>query len=507
MTARSRWWQIAYCTALDPIKARVAMVAITFGYAGLVVPILAVALPHPGIHFRWWAFWVIVAVACVEGAVMALDLRRLIGHDFGQTIPAWKVLAQVLAAVGAAGIADYAGGSRGIFGVLIVLPVLIASVVGNWPFIGVVWLASMTMLGVSSAAGGIHLGALPLVLAVYGSSSLGASAMYCNIRDAHLRSSDRFDRMAQTTEVILRTEGVDEAMGSFLPLVGGLTEVERVTAYRSGPTGMVLLATWPDDAKPTVGTPDRPPEGAPDMALLGGDTPYTIADKATVLRAWTGDGQALAVVAERARPAWWNEVSYESSVRQLAIELGLLVHHNQFLVQLDALARTDALTGLANRRELMGRLEREQARALRQGAPLSVAMIDLDLFKEYNDAFGHLEGDAVLANIGAALAERARDTDVVARYGGEEFCVVLPDTDLAGATALTTELACRVRHVPANRVVTCSAGVAQWTAGQSADDVLRIADDALYRAKAAGRDQVVMAGCPRPTTRVPRLGP
>ena len=95
-------------------------------------------------------------------------------------------------------------------------------------------------------------------------------------------------------------------------------------------------------------------------------------------------------------------------------------------------SRTDPLTGLANRRSLMERIEMEMAHALRAETPLSVAMIDLDHFKDFNDRYGHVVGDTVLRSVAAMMVSNTRDQDLVARYGGEEFCLVLPDTDLVG---------------------------------------------------------------------------
>ena len=111
-----------------------------------------------------------------------------------------------------------------------------------------------------------------------------------------------------------------------------------------------------------------------------------------------------------------------------------------FVSGLQAETRTDPLTGLANRRCLYERIEIEMAHALRSDTPLSVAMIDLDHFKQYNDSYGHVAGDTLLRGIAALMVSNVRGQDLVSRYGGEEFCLVMPDTDLVGGHHLLDKL-------------------------------------------------------------------
>ncbi len=169
---------------------------------------------------------------------------------------------------------------------------------------------------------------------------------------------------------------------------------------------------------------------------------------------------------------------------------------------LETLSVTDVLTGLANRRRLMTRLDEEVARARRYKTPLSVVMIDIDHFKEVNDVHGHAMGDEVLRNIGAMLKAGVRTTDLAARYGGEELTLVLPHTDLPAAVLVAENLrekfASMEHHLDsASLKKTVSMGVAARD-GQgevpSAEDLLKYADEALYRAKQGGRNRVEVAG-------------
>jgi diguanylate cyclase (GGDEF)-like protein/PAS domain S-box-containing protein len=158
------------------------------------------------------------------------------------------------------------------------------------------------------------------------------------------------------------------------------------------------------------------------------------------------------------------------------------------LTEVAALARSDALTGLPNRRGLDEQLPREMARVRRAESELCLAIVDIDHFKAYNDANGHLAGDAILRECAVAWDGVLRGADTIVRFGGEEFLVVLPDCPLEQA-AETIE---RLRRVTPGGL-TCSAGLACWDYAESSDDLVDRADSALYRAKAAGRDQLVQS--------------
>ena len=165
--------------------------------------------------------------------------------------------------------------------------------------------------------------------------------------------------------------------------------------------------------------------------------------------------------------------------------------------QLEALSVTDALTGLPNRRHLMKRLEDEVARVKRFDQPLSLLMMDVDHFKMVNDTYGHAMGDEVLRNMGALLKNGIRSTDLAARYGGEEFTVLLPNTDLEGAVLAADGLRLKFEassHTLEGQTIqkTMSLGAACFMpdAERSPEDLLKAADEALYRAKHGGRNRV-----------------
>jgi diguanylate cyclase (GGDEF)-like protein len=172
----------------------------------------------------------------------------------------------------------------------------------------------------------------------------------------------------------------------------------------------------------------------------------------------------------------------------LASEAAVAIERADLLTRLEAVARTDDLTGLANRRAWDEQLPRELARAKRDERPVCVAMVDLDRFKEYNDEHGHQAGDRLLKQIAAIWRDVLRPTDVLARYGGEEFVVLLPNCGVDRAV----EVIERLRGViPEGE--TCSGGVASWDGREGPESLVNRADDALYRAKREGRDRVVSA--------------
>lgn len=167
--------------------------------------------------------------------------------------------------------------------------------------------------------------------------------------------------------------------------------------------------------------------------------------------------------------------------------------------RLERLAITDALTGLHNRRHFHERLEEEFHRARRYSLPLSCMIFDIDNFKKINDTYGHLQGDAILREIGLCTAKVTRKSDVTARYGGEEFVVIMPQTDLEGAEAQAERLRRELgNHVypgmPPGENVTVSVGVAvlDHKAILDCETLISIADAALYEAKRGGKNRVVI---------------
>lgn len=182
----------------------------------------------------------------------------------------------------------------------------------------------------------------------------------------------------------------------------------------------------------------------------------------------------------------------------IAAELGIAIENARLYTETRTLSLHDPLTGLANRRLMALELDKALARAKRTGKPFSLVMADIDLFKNYNDLYGHAAGDEILAGIAKLILEEIRRIDLGARFGGEEFLLILPDTDLDEAV----EVAERIRCKAAATEFTCSAtlktsgitislGVATWDDSIGSEDILVArADTALYMAKNKGRNRV-----------------
>ncbi|GLY02868.1 diguanylate cyclase [Actinoplanes sp. NBRC 101535] len=210
----------------------------------------------------------------------------------------------------------------------------------------------------------------------------------------------------------------------------------------------------------------------------------------------TGRLNAVELIAGQLTVSLENAQVYASLERKVAERTEELGEANR---QLELLTVTDPLTGLPNRRKLTAFLADEWLRSQRSGAPIGVAMIDIDHFKKYNDHYGHQGGDECLRTVAEALRGSVRGTDLVARYGGEEFCIVMPGAGPVNAL-LVAERACRTvaalrePHALADEgFVTVSVGVTAGTptVHTGPEQLTKLADEALYEAKRAGRNRVV----------------
>jgi diguanylate cyclase (GGDEF)-like protein len=231
-----------------------------------------------------------------------------------------------------------------------------------------------------------------------------------------------------------------------------------------------------------------------------------------LLATWIGRGiadpiQALvapALALGRGEPLSIPELNLTEAIAvgnalQATQSLLLQREHERDQARTDSL--TDGLTGLSNRRRFDAAIDLEFARMRRCGESLSLIMLDIDHFKHFNDALGHPAGDACLRQVGDLISTIvSRTTDLAARYGGEEFGIILPNTDLSGATELAQRIEDGINGLiimhPASSVaphVTVSQGVitVDSTAAQSALDVVKLADALLYQAKLQGRNQIV----------------
>ncbi|MDE2567216.1 MAG: GGDEF domain-containing protein [Burkholderiales bacterium] len=264
-----------------------------------------------------------------------------------------------------------------------------------------------------------------------------------------------------------RDAALDSALGAVLAGVGAINAPVYITlprGYRALIGSMWLLAAC---AYPLHPQPLSVLQGIVGLALF-----------------FTLIGVYMAPISERVLEGIRLQLANAALAGQLRMALQL--------VQQDA--ATDALTGQPNRRALDRLMAEQAALAGRDGRPFSLLLLDIDHFKQINDTHGHAVGDEALKAFAARVREQLREGDVCARYGGEEFVVVLPDTDLATAR----EVAERLRHAVAERPLlaaprlgaTVSIGAAQFSGDRTPQQLLTMADAAVYAAKRGGRNQV-----------------
>jgi diguanylate cyclase (GGDEF)-like protein len=183
-------------------------------------------------------------------------------------------------------------------------------------------------------------------------------------------------------------------------------------------------------------------------------------------------------------------------VEQFVAHATLALQNAWLLARIGALAATDGLTGIANRRTFDDVLARETQRAGTSGGALALMLVDIDHFKKHNDTYGHQEGDRTLRAVAQVIARTCRSTDLAARYGGEEFAVILPASDAQTAYDAAERLRQSVMELPDPKV-TISVGVSTFTdSGRTPREMLAAADAALYASKHNGRNQVTLAPAP-----------
>ncbi len=213
-----------------------------------------------------------------------------------------------------------------------------------------------------------------------------------------------------------------------------------------------------------------------------------VAQHETVRRARDGRLIDVSITVSPIRDQTGQVTGASSVTRDITERRRLEAEQQRLLRQLEQLSRTDSLTGLANRRSFDEHLDREMARARRHRSTLCLALVDLDHFKAFNDEHGHVEGDELLRQAARAWRSVLRVTDQLARFGGDEFAVLLPECPLSEAEEIVQRLEAMT---PGDQ--TCSLGLTCWDLEASAQELLRRADLALYGAKRAGRDRMVVA--------------
>ncbi len=320
---------------------------------------------------------------------------------------------------------------------------------------------------------------------------------------------DHAEDLARVAEVARDLAGVTDAHAArpaICTAARDLAGAKVSILYEPDPKGQELVSSAVVGAQ--VDQIHLPFTGRPSGAAtaFSSGQPHFVADLSSHDGAAQGGREDLNVVSALWQPvirngvpigvltlAWEERVAdpgerVRSLMGLLAAEAAVAIERADLLARLETVARTDDLTGLANRRAWDEHLPREMSRAGRDAQPLCVAMLDLDRFKEYNDERGHQAGDRLLKQVSGAWREMLRPSDMLARYGGEEFSLVLPNCPIEKGMEVVERLR---EYMVAGQ--TCSAGIAAWDGEEPPDALVRRADAALYDAKEAGRDRAIAA--------------
>src|SRR4051794_30191150 len=304
-------------------------------------------------------------------------------------------------------------------------------------------------------------------------------------REAHGVLKLHIERWVPDSEVVvLSRENVTDELGASTPLPDGSPLAEPLESAEPRACLAIRLARTHDSAT----------EPAPllECELCGSTPPESTCVPLSV------SGEVIgSVLVDHARMLHADE---RRRIEDTVSQAGPTLANLRNLALAEARAATDSLTGLPNRRAVQEALKRMVAQAGRTLAPMAVLLLDLDHFKQINDTYGHDRGDAVLSAVGEVLAGALRTSDFVGRNGGEEFVALLPETGIDGAIEAAEKLRSAIGRVTLpgiDRPVTASVGAAVYPhTAADAESLLRLADRALYAAKAGGRDRSELAETP-----------
>ena len=463
----------------------------------IVIPTLVMVTLVDHRPIRWG--YLAAAVACIFVSMVYLALFVAIAKgksSTGAQANVWFII--VCLALSALGFIELASASTfGLYLPAMLVGVVFVCIVGDRRMqvvVGIYAIAWMTLISWDQGLRGADLTTAVVVYA----STVAVITLICARTIGSLNGQVNFRQAFDNLNATFDTFGFTEASSSMdtvhnifsrgLPLVTDVMPAERIAVFvRNGTLDrFTTVATW-NDQHDDVSDLARLPE----LEEVLRTNSVALDHRYCVLPVgYSMDGE-LVMVIQRSDPDGRVDQRPIEAAELLSSAFFRVTSRANFVSGLQVESRTDPLTGLANRRRLFERIEIEMAHALRSETPLSLAMIDLDHFKEYNDRHGHVAGDTVLRSIAAVMVSNIRGQDLVARYGGEEFCLVMPDTDLVGGHYLLDTLRSGGRDATSDFGVTLSAGLTSWDGMEETNAFIERADQALYRAKESGRNRVV----------------
>ncbi len=482
----------------DPTRIQVRHGLITGIIAeSVAIPVLFVAIFLSSQSIRWP--YIVGAIGCVFVTVVYLALTLALSQG-APDLASRANVGFVVVCLALSGLGLLAVGTsdrQGVFRPAVLVGVVFVSVIGDRRMRIAIDAYAIALIGAITWAEGLRGQDLAAMVLVYAwtivivtwiiDRTVGSLSETVNFRRAVGALSDAFDDVGPE-DAESSTDLIHKVFQRGLPLVPGVMPAERIAVFSrtAGVGRFTNLATWPSDSTDVSDLADLSELGQ----ALRADSVILSEPRCVIPIGYCGDGE-LVMVIDRSPTGIHNEQQAQEAAEILAAEFLRVTSRVNFVTGLQAESRTDPLTGLANRRTLNERIQIEMEHALRSETPLSIAMIDLDHFKEYNDQFGHVAGDTLLRSLAAVMVSNIRGQDLVVRYGGEEFCLVMPDTDIVGGHHLLDKLRSGGRDATSEIGVTLSAGLTSWDGVEDATSLIERADQALYRAKESGRNRVV----------------
>lgn len=500
-----------------PSATSVVAVLEAVGILLLVVPLCAVVIllgPHT---VRSWPALAVGAALALGAALLLLgDLRRLRAGAFSGFRPAVMVL-ELLSLTGVGACAAVAFGLRdGITVLATCVPGLAAPFIGGAAVIEVSWAATVAAVATETALQLPASTAVTTTLAFAGTVGLYGAALH-RVLGHSVVTQEMTHALADVAASAGTLRRWPADLEEVAPRLAVILDVDRCTVA-TRPLAPVRAAPDPeprlevafawrsaDDEQAHLELAARALDGATDVHD----------DRWWAIPASVGNAREVALVVPFRTPR--GHPIDLAMARTVASLLGTMFERSRMVGGLVDLAFTDELTGLANRRRLVEALRGAVAAARRTGRPCSLAMVDLDHFKDHNDRFGHESGDDLLRRFARVLEATVAPTDLPARLGGDEFCVVMVGADQHSAASLMADVRAAWNASERTGGVTLSTGIATWPDhviddqvgggpaplpadptddAEAARQLLRYADMALYQAKASGRDHVTATGLP-----------
>jgi diguanylate cyclase (GGDEF)-like protein len=463
----------------------------------IAVPILLTVVFFDHHQTRWG--YLVGAIACLFASAVYLALFSALTRGKASIASQAKAgFVMVCLALSALGFLELGtSDSYGILAPAAIVGVVFICVIGDRTMRVAIALYAITLVGIMAWAAGLR-GATFVGALVINASTIIIVTWIISRTVGRLNDRVNFRRSIALLNEALDDDGtvdtdanadlIKDALRRGLPLVPTIIPTYRVSVFTQDARldKFTLLATSPAGEGGAVDAAEGPQL---DRALRTGSVVVT-ESVCVIPIGYFSEGEMVMVV-HRLPPSKNSDHLTADAAEAIAAAFLRVTNRINFVSGLQSEIRTDPLTGLANRRILFERIQIEMDHAIRSESPLSVAMIDLDHFKDYNDQFGHVAGDTLLRSIAAVMVSNIRGQDLVARYGGEEFCLVMPETDLVGGHHLLDKLRGGGRDATSDFGVTLSAGLTSWDGFESTTSLIERADQALYRAKESGRDRVV----------------